>query len=44
MTDLWDSVTTPVIFDRPAVAGWLRARRSGNHPSSVDELAAWLVS
>jgi hypothetical protein len=44
LTDLWDSATTPVIFDRPVVAGWLRARRSGDHQSSVDELTAWLVS
>jgi hypothetical protein len=44
LADLWDSVTTPVIFDGAVVTGWLRACRSGDAHAAVEELAAWLVT
>ncbi len=44
LADLWDSVTTPMIFDRAAVTGWLRARRSEGHTAGLHSLADWLVT
>ncbi|HEV7807543.1 MAG TPA: DUF1887 family CARF protein [Solirubrobacteraceae bacterium] len=43
LADLWDSVTTPMIFDRTAVTEWLQFRRAGNERPSVGTLRDWLV-